>query len=452
MTFKIIEFILPKRDSRGRKIGKNVLLLGLFQSISIISSFLLVPMTINYISTSQYGIWLTISSIVGWFSLVDIGLGAGLRNRLTEALAKNDNVLARKYVSTTYIMLGIIVLFLFFIFAISNMYIPWDKVLNQSEDMSAMLASTMFVVVSFFALRLIVQLIGTILTAHLMPAASVGITTCSNVIILFIIFVLSRTVTGDLYTLSWVLSSVPVLLYIIVSVFLFLGKFKHIRPSFLFFDRTNIKTLLSLGVGFFVINISTIVLFQTSNILIIQLFDNKGVVVYNLAYKLFSIMTGLFSILIQPFWTGYTDAWVKKDFDWIKGAIGKLMLIWKLLVGLGGIMFILSPFIYKIWVGDNIDIPWGLSFLVFLYFSIHCYGGVFNIFINGTGKIRLQMCALGMVTFVYIPLVLFMVKFLKLGLISIPLSLIFSNFYSLFVARMQYKKLISGTAKGIWNK
>ena len=39
MTFKIIEFILPKRDSRGRKIGKNVLLLGLFQSISIISSF-----------------------------------------------------------------------------------------------------------------------------------------------------------------------------------------------------------------------------------------------------------------------------------------------------------------------------------------------------------------------------------------------------------------------------
>ena len=62
------------------------------------------------------------------------------------------------------------------------------------------------------------------------------------------------------------------------------------------------------------------------------------------------------------------------------------------------------------------------------------------------------MCALGMVTFVYIPLVLFMVKFLKLGLISIPLSLIFSNFYSLFVARMQYKKLISGTAKGIWNK
>ena len=167
MTFKIIEFILPKRDSRGRKIGKNVLLLGLFQSISIISSFLLVPMTINYISTSQYGIWLTISSIVGWFSLVDIGLGAGLRNRLTEALAKNDNVLARKYVSTTYIMLGIIVLFLFFIFAISNMYIPWDKVLNQSEDMSAMLASTMFVVVSFFALRLIVQLIGTILTAHL---------------------------------------------------------------------------------------------------------------------------------------------------------------------------------------------------------------------------------------------------------------------------------------------
>lgn len=452
MAFKIIEFILPKSDSRGRKIGKNVILLGLFQSISIVSSFLLVPMTINYVSTSQYGVWLTISSIVGWFSLVDIGLGAGLRNKLTEALAKNDNVLAKKYVSTTYIILGIIVFLLFSIFAILNMYIPWTKVLNQSEDMSVMLANTMFVVVSFFALRLIAQLIGTILTAHLMPAVSVGIATCSNLIILLIIFVLSRTTSGDLYTLSWVLSSVPVLLYIIVSVFLFLGKYKRIRPSFRFFDKSKIRVLLSLGIGFFVINISTIILFQTSNILIIQLFNNDDVVVYNLAYKLFSIMTVLFGILIQPFWTGYTDAWVKKDFDWIKGSINKLMLIWKLLVVLGLIMFISSSLIYRIWVGADIDIPWGLSFLVFLYFVIHCYGGVFNIFINGTGKIRLQVFALGVVTLIYIPLVLLMANVFKLGLLSIPLSLICSNFYSLFIARMQYKKLISGTAKGLWNK
>ena len=452
MAFKIIEFILPKSDNRGRKIGKNVILLGLFQSISIISSFLLVPMTIDYISTSQYGVWLTISSIIGWFSLVDIGLGAGLRNRLTESLAKNDTALAKKYVSTTYIVLGVIVLFLFSVFSIFNMYIPWTKVLNQPEDMSLMLTNTMFVVVSFFALRLIAQLIGTILTAHLMPAISVGITTCSSVIILFIIFILSRTTSGDLYTLSWILSSVPVLLYIVVSVFLFLGKYKHIRPSFRFFDKSKIKTLLSLGVGFFIINISTIILFQTSNVLIIQLFNNDDVVVYNLAYKLFSVMTVLFGILIQPFWTGYTDAWIKKDFDWIKGAIGKLMIIWKLLVGLGLVMFIFSSFIYKIWVGGDVNIPWGLSFFVFFYFAIHCYGGIFNIFINGTGKIRLQVFALGVVTLIYVPLVLVMVKVFNLGLMSIPLSLICSNFYSLFIARIQYKKLISGTAKGIWNK
>ena len=84
------------KDARGEKVQKNILVIILLQGISVLTSFLLVPLTIDYVSASEYGIWLTISSIVGWFSLVDIGMGSGLKNKLTEALDKNDTNLAKK--------------------------------------------------------------------------------------------------------------------------------------------------------------------------------------------------------------------------------------------------------------------------------------------------------------------------------------------------------------------
>lgn len=75
-------------DNRTKTVSKNVLGLAILQGVNVIISFLLVPIVMDFVSPSQYGIWLTISSMVAWLSLLDVGLGAGMKNRLTEALAK----------------------------------------------------------------------------------------------------------------------------------------------------------------------------------------------------------------------------------------------------------------------------------------------------------------------------------------------------------------------------
>lgn len=223
MLSKIKDFILPS-DKRGNKIGKNVLWLGGLQGVSILTSFMLVPLTIDYVTTSQYGLWLTISSIVGWFALVDIGLGAGLRNRLTEALSKEDIILAKKLVSTTYFSLAALVVVLFFVFNIINQFIPWATVLNQPESMEALLSKTMYVVVTFFFVRLVVQLIGVVLTAHMLPAAATALSTIGNVVTLAVIWIASKNTEGDLWALSSILSTIPVFIYILASIYFFCRK------------------------------------------------------------------------------------------------------------------------------------------------------------------------------------------------------------------------------------
>jgi O-antigen/teichoic acid export membrane protein len=60
--------LITKGDGRSVKVKKNILGLFLIKGGSIAISLILVPLTIHYINPSRYGIWLTLSSIIVWFS------------------------------------------------------------------------------------------------------------------------------------------------------------------------------------------------------------------------------------------------------------------------------------------------------------------------------------------------------------------------------------------------
>lgn len=439
-------------DVRTKTISKNVLGLGLLQGVNICVSFLLVPIVMDFVSPSQYGIWLTISSMVSWLALLDVGLGNGMKNKLTEALAHQDMKLAKEYVSTTYFLIGGIALCFLCLTLISFPFINWSSVYNQDFSMNDILMYTTLIVTSFFLLKLVVGLIGTILTSYLKPAYNQLINTTSNVIVLLVIWLLTKLIDGNLIILSTILSSTSVIAYFAASIYLFIGKYREIAPSIAYFKKEKINDILGLGLKFFVINISTIILFQTNNFVIIHNFTNEDVVVYNLAYKLFSVCSILFMLISQPFWTAYTDAWAKNDIDWIRHTVKKVHYLWFGIITLGLIILSVSPFIYSLWVHDAVSVPFSMSIAILAYFASHTYGGVYNICINGIGKVRLQMVCLAIVAVLYIPLLLFFINTLHLGIISIPLAQLFSNFYSLFIARVQYNKLISGNAYGIWNK
>ena len=115
---------------RSIKAKKNILASFLIKGCSIAVSLIIVPVTINYINSSRYGIWLTLSSIVGWLSFFDIGLTQGLRNKFAEAKAKNDDSIARIYISTTYVILGIIFTCIWLLFLVGNNFLDWSKILN----------------------------------------------------------------------------------------------------------------------------------------------------------------------------------------------------------------------------------------------------------------------------------------------------------------------------------
>ncbi len=60
------------------------------------------PIYLGAVGQRQYGIILTITSISNFISFFDVGIGNGLRVKLGKAIADNDLLLGKKYVSTTH--------------------------------------------------------------------------------------------------------------------------------------------------------------------------------------------------------------------------------------------------------------------------------------------------------------------------------------------------------------
>ena len=137
LPFIFAKSLINKGHSRSVKAKKNIIASFVIRGLSIAMSLLVVPLTINYINPSRYGIWLTLSSIVSWFSFFDIGLSQGLRNKFAEAKAKGDDTLARTYVSTTYAILTIIFSGVWVIFLIANHFLNWAHILNIPDNMQA---------------------------------------------------------------------------------------------------------------------------------------------------------------------------------------------------------------------------------------------------------------------------------------------------------------------------
>lgn len=82
--------LILRGSERSVKAKKNILYMLLIKGGNILIGLLLVPLTLEYVDSEKYGIWMALSSMVAWISFFDIGISNGLKNRLAEALACQD--------------------------------------------------------------------------------------------------------------------------------------------------------------------------------------------------------------------------------------------------------------------------------------------------------------------------------------------------------------------------
>ena len=445
---KIKSFMHP----RTYNVSVQLFYTFIIRALSLLTNFALVPMTMSYVNIQSYGIWLVLSSIILWLSIFDIGLGHGLRNKLTEALAAGDFSLAKIYTSTAYGLIICISLCIWLVFLVINPLIDWTSVLNVSVVSLDQLSFLVLILVCFFCLQFVLRLITSVLMANQKPSFPALINLVANIIILLLLAVTGGSEEQNLIQLALIYSFPVIILLLIATLLLFNSSYKAYRPSLFHFRFKYARDIGGLGVKFFLLQIEVLILFQLTNYLIIYFFGSEAVVQYNVAYKYFMVIQLVAAVIMNTYWSSITKAMVQNDYEWVEGVITTLVKLFLVLLPLSYVMLFFADEFYGFWIGDEVQVPFLMSVFIYIWVVIEAWNAIFEYFLNSISKIFV-MVVIGISTaLLYLPLSFFIVNVLHFGPEGLVLAVIICRLFSSIILPIQYDLLINRKARGLWNK
>lgn len=447
---KIFELV-NKGDRRSVRAKKNIVLMFALKGISILCSLLIVPLTINYVSSYEYGIWLTVSSLVAWLSFFDIGIGNGLRNRFIEAIENHDDNRARIYVSTAYAIIALIVSAVWITAISVSFFIDWCEVLNAETALSKELLITILIVITNFSILFILGLNRTLLNAIQKPALASAFDTASQVMLCVVLIIITNFTKGNLIYLALAMGGTSMFVLIMSNIWTYNTLLKKYTPSLKFVKFRYARDIMSLGIMFFFLQILAIAFYQTNNLIISHYLGPEEVTVYNVAFKYMQVLPMAFTIILTPFWSAFAEARVNGDYKWMKAVRKKLMKTLLLFGIVGLIMVLSSPAVYKIWIKDVVTVPFAVTALVFIFQMLDMWGTLWTQLLSGLGKIRLQVICSAICCISYVPVsCYFCDRFGLIGLLVV--SVVLPIFCTSWFGVIQTRKILNKTATGIWNK
>ena len=369
---------------------KQFSITSVIRGLSVIISLLYVPIVLGFLDQEQYGIWVTLITLANWIRVFDLGIGGGMRLKLSEAIALNQYTKGRIFVSTTYGIIGGLFILILVLFYIINPKLNWQGILNTSIVTQYELIKITTVSITFIVIGFILQTASLIYLADGNSAAGAIIQLIISSIILVLVWFVSRWAEqGNLLLLAWIATGTPVLVYAFFSAYTFIVKYPHFRPSIKLIKIKETGNLLSLSLQVLVSSVTYMILYGSIPIIIAHLFSPNEVTTFNIAYSIYNVPIMVIGLVTAPFLPLVTLAYTKQDYMWIREMLKKLNVVSLIIAGGTIIMIIISPWIFHIWIGDKVEIPFMLSVSIGIYAIISTLQTPFSTFTNGTGKIKI---------------------------------------------------------------
>lgn len=391
-------------DKRSSLLIKNVAFSFIIKGWSAVIVLLMIPLTLKMLGVYCNGVWLTLSSVIVWIDLMDLGLGNGLRNAVANYIAVDDTKRVREAVSSTFVMLLSIaiplLLVLYLVIGSLDVYNAMGVDRLKIENLDAILITAVTLISGSFILKTT----GNFYMGLQLPAINNLIVCIGQTCILLLIFIAYLSGSHSLMTVAVISTGTPLCIWLISMAYTFGIKYPQYRPSMSYFNIHLAKDLVTKGIQFFAIQICGVILFMSTNIIISKMFSPAEVTPYHVAYRYLNLVLVLFTTICMPFWNATTDAYARNDIHWIRKTGRKLNLFMIGCFIMLCIMVLLSNYVYRLWVGSEIIIPIHLSASIALYIFILIVSQRYSIILNGLNILKIQLIYAIPATIVFIPL------------------------------------------------
>ena len=407
---------------------------------------LYVPVVLRYLGTDLYGIWATVLNVLSWINYFDVGIGNGLRNKLSACLAsgKPDSE-AKGLISSAYFLLGMVMAVVCVASTIIFQFINWAAVLNVPTslyDHVGMIVTVSFLLMCVsFLFSIVKSMYFAIQQAHIVSLIGV----MQQILMLVSVLLLSLLQGDKLSYVAWTYGFAAIIVQVVFTI-LFFVRNRSLAPGFKYVNRDHAFSVTGLGLQFFVVQIASLVLFSTSNIIVSNLFGPSAVTPFTTVNKLFTVVTSLFAAFVSPYWSSITASAARGDSSSIRRSISRMRIYVVVPLLMSLVLYLLIDWVLFIWLGQSLVMPVGLKEIMFVYTVVYLINTIYSQAANGLSLMKMMIWVALLQAIVNIPLSFFFGNMLGSST-GVMLGTVITMSTSLIVYPVAVNKAISNLSR-----
>lgn len=380
-----------ERDRRARLSAASALgARGLTLALTLVS----VPLTLNYLGTERYGMWLTISSLIALLSFSDLGIGYGVLNAVTRSLAAGNIRQARMEIASALALLGGVAGVLCIALFVALPLADWPRLLKAESSLAgteaapAMLAFA-FIFLIGLPLSIATQVRVARQEAYIVHAAAAA----GNLLAIGALLLVIGTRQG-VPALVIAMAAPPLITSGVSALHLFAAHAPELRPRRELVDWAVAITLVKAGFLFLVLQLAITVAFASDTIVLAHVLGPAAVSEYGVAFRLFTIPMGIVAIGLTPLWPAYGEAIATGDVAWVRRTLAGSIQIAAALGFVGACLFVIfGASLVNLWVGTAVTPSFSLLLGLGVWTVQAGIGQAVAMFLNGANEVRIQAMA-----------------------------------------------------------
>ncbi len=365
---------------------RSVILSAAMRPLGMLISLLYTPLLLSYLGQDEYGIWVTVLSVINWINYFDVGIGNGYRNKLTEAITVGDDGAVAALTRTAYSLLTGIVALVFVVGCGFILLFDVNSFFGTSIAIKAVLIVSLAFVCANFVAALCKPQFFALQKAELVSLMAV----VTNGLTLIFVAGLNACLPRSMMLVAIAVGIAGLLTNLAFSAISWKAK-KGLRPSMGAIDRGSVRSVCFLGVKFFLVQVSALILYTTDNLIIAGCLGSASVTAYSTTYSAFGAVGSLAVAALAPMWSKVTQSAAEGNYRWVVKLLRTSLLAVIPFAVTFVVLAVFFKLIARVWLGTELDYAAGLIPCMALYYVLYLVGSVLSSIANGLGRTKAQL-------------------------------------------------------------
>ncbi len=418
----------------GGSARSNIALSMAAKLISMGVAILSVPVLLQLVSREAYGTWVTLTSLLAWIAMLDLGVGNSLRNSVGGLVDANGATAVRREFVEFFRLLMLIGLAACAALLVASAWVP---LLRQNRAIALALYLPVLLMLPLLLGASVLQGARAVGLQSLLQSASSW---------LFFGFIVVAHWTHGQVTLVE-LATAWSSFYVLGLLAMFVLAMRHLklRPAALLArpDGDLPSGRLKVGLSFLMLQLSSLALYSLGNTIIYQGLGSAEVARYDVLNKIFQVGLSFFTIVIGVSWAEISRLRALQDSAALRALYSRTMaLALGFAVCAFGVAAVARRLVHA-WTGGRIEVTTTEAVAIAALVAIQAVAYVGAVFMNAFEQIRLQVVLSWISIALMLPLshVLLVAGF---GIKAVPLAAAALTVLPMFLCNAKALALIAG--------